>query len=56
VEGEALIEVLVLPGGSSLFGEAALDAIRQWRYRPAVQDGRAVAAFHRVRFVFKLKV
>jgi protein TonB len=68
VEGEALIEVLVLPdgscgeaklvecSGSSLFGEAALEAIRQWRYRPAVQDGRAVAASHRVRFVFKLKV
>lgn len=67
LEGEALLEITVLPdglcgdarvvecSGSSLFGEAALAAVRSWRFRPAVRGGQAVAAVVPVRFVFRLR-
>ncbi len=67
LEGEALLEITILPDGacgevrvlectgSSLFGEAALAAVRKWRYRPAVRNGQAVAAVVPVRFVFRLR-
>jgi protein TonB len=67
LEGEALVEIAVLPdgacggarvlecSGSSLFGEAALAAVRAWRYKPAVRNGQAVAAVVPVRFVFRLR-
>jgi protein TonB len=67
LEGQALLEITVLPdglcgearvvecSGSSLFGEAALAAVRSWRFRPAVRGGQAVAAVVPVRFVFRLR-
>lgn len=67
LEGEALVEFIVLPdgtcgevrlvecSGSPRFGEAAVSAVRKWRYRPAVRDGKAVEAVVRVRFVFRLR-
>jgi protein TonB len=62
VEGYALVELrirrdgsvaeprVVDCAGSRLFGEAALEAVREWRYAPL----RAERA-HRVRFAFKLR-
>lgn len=59
LEGTVTVEILVLPdgtcgeakvvenSGSSLFADAALDAVRRWTYRP-------VACTHRVRFIFRL--
>jgi protein TonB len=41
--------------GSPLLDDAALAAVRSWRYRPALLDGRPVASVRRVRFVFKLE-
>jgi protein TonB len=67
LEGEALLEITILAdgacgevrvlecSGSSLFGEAALAAVRKWRYRPAARNGQAVAAVVSVRFVFRLR-
>jgi TonB family protein len=67
VEGHALIEVTVLADGtcadprlvectgSSLFGDAALETILLWRYRPALENGRPVSVTQRVRFIFRLK-
>lgn len=66
-EGEALVEVMVREDGtcadprliechgSALFGEAALDAIRAWRFRPAMRNGRPISVSQRVRFIFRLK-
>jgi protein TonB len=39
------IEVLAAPRGDLGFVEAALAAVRQWRYRPASQAGRPVAVY-----------
>jgi protein TonB len=67
LEGEALIEITILPdgacgearlvgcSGSPLFGEAALAAVRKWRYRPAARNGQTVVAVVPVRFVFRLR-
>ncbi|HVN75699.1 MAG TPA: TonB family protein [Thermoanaerobaculaceae bacterium] len=35
-------------------GQAALDAVRMWRYRPATLNGRAVAVFLTISVVFQL--
>jgi len=39
---EGLIESLRLHGGHPLLAPAALDAVRQWRYRPATLNGHPV--------------
>lgn len=33
----------------------AIDAVREWRYRPAIRDGRPVAVRVRHRFVYRLR-
>lgn len=38
------------------FGQAALDAIRQWRFEPAKRDGNAAAARQRISISFKPEV
>ena len=40
--------------GSPLFDEAALEAVRQWRFVPARQGDNAVAAWVQVPIVFRL--
>lgn len=37
-----------------LFDEAALDAIKQWRFKPRLRDGRPVASKALQKFEFKL--
>ena len=34
---------------------AALDAVRQWTFKPAVQDGKPVASLFNLTINFKLK-
>lgn len=40
--------VQVLQGAGAAFDSAAVEAVRQWRFRPGLQSGRAVAAWVRV--------
>jgi len=49
-----LIQDLKLMGGSLLLGEAAFRAVRQWRYKPYFQNGRAVDAQTLITVDFKL--
>ncbi len=67
LEGAVVVEILILADGTCgeakvvenagpvAFAEAALEAVRKWKYRPALRGDRAVASTQRVRFVFKLK-
>ncbi len=41
--------------GHACLDEAALDALRSWRFNPAMRDARPIASTQRVRFVFKLQ-
>lgn len=41
--------------GHLLLDEAGLRAVRDWRFTPALKDGRPVVSSRRVRFTFKLK-
>jgi periplasmic protein TonB len=43
-----------LVSGPPLLAAAATDAVRQWRYNPAVLDGKAVEVQKRITIVFKL--
>jgi len=63
-EGEVELEVIVTPrgriagidvvGSDPLFDDAAVEAVSQWRFAPALQDGHPVGASMRVVVVFKL--
>lgn len=67
LEGEVVVEVTILPDGTCAdvkvvehagvgsFADAALDALRKWKFRPATRDGDPIAFIQRVRFIFRLK-
>lgn len=51
-------ELVSAKGGAREFTSMvnnALDAVRRWRYRPAVQDGRPVAAYFTVTIEYRLE-
>ncbi len=64
LEGKVTVRVLVgkmgevkkveLENGSPLFEEAAIEAARQWTFRPALANGRPVAVWVRIPFVFRM--
>ncbi|NMM38146.1 MAG: energy transducer TonB [Glaciimonas sp.] len=54
VEGSAGEVRIQNSSGSSLFDEAALHAVRQWRFIPARQGDTAVAAWVQVPIIFQL--
>ena len=41
--------------GSTILDDAALAAVRSWRYRPATLGGKPTPSVRRVRFVFRLE-
>jgi protein TonB len=41
--------------GSKVLDEAALAAVRTWKYRPATLNGHPTPSVRRVRFVFRLE-
>lgn len=63
IEGLVKLEVLVMPDGTvagarlidgePLLGEAAAAAVRQWTYKPALVDGKAVPALINVQVDFQ---
>lgn len=52
-----VVAVRIVPGKTSqpLLEEAALTAVRQWKYEPAVKDGKAVGVTFTVTINFALK-
>lgn len=66
-QGEALVRVRLDPDGSAaeilvwrgsgfdLLDRAALAAVRDWKFLPAVRDGRAVAAWVEIPIRFHLR-
>lgn len=62
IVGLVKLEVLVLQDGTvigvrhihgpSLLGDAAADAVRQWKYEPVIVDGKAVPALFEVHITF----
>ena len=65
VEGRVLVRVLIdktgvvrkveVESSSPLFDDAAVEAVRQWTFRPAVESGEPVAAWIRIPIVFRMK-
>jgi protein TonB len=41
--------------GSRVLDDAAIAAVKSWRYRPATLNGKPVPSVRRVRFVFRLE-
>jgi protein TonB len=41
--------------GSAILDNAALAAVKVWRYKPALQGGKPIPSVRRVRFVFRLE-
>lgn len=51
----AVEELRVLRSANPLLDRAVLDAVRQWRYKPATLNGRAVSVYLTVTVTFGLK-
>ncbi len=49
------VKVLRSPGANLGFEESAMDAVRQWRYKPGVQNGRPVDVYFTIVVEFILK-
>jgi len=49
------VKVLRSPGANLGFEESAIDAVRQWRYKPGVQNGRPVDVYFTIVVEFILK-
>lgn len=66
LEGVVLVDFTVEPDGTcthvavaessgySMFDDAAVRAVQEWRYQPAQSDGQAIAQAKSIRIVFKL--
>jgi TonB family protein len=54
VDKEGRVEKAEVLSGDPLLSQAALDAVRQWRYKPAVRSGVAVAHDGTAHVVFQL--
>jgi len=50
-----VVDVTVLRSTNSLFEDAALSAVRQWRYEPALSGGQPVAVYFTVIVDFRLE-
>jgi protein TonB len=48
-------EVTVLSSNNPMFNDAAIEAVKQWKYKPATQNGRPVSVFYTVRVDFRLR-
>jgi protein TonB len=49
------INALEVVSGSPFFVQAALDAVRQWRYRPTMLNGEPVEVDTTITVIFRLK-
>ncbi len=55
VSREGRITSLEVVSGPPLFVQAALDAVRQWRYRPTLLGGEPVEVETTITVVFRLE-
>ena len=55
ISREGNIEALQLVSGHPLLAPAALDAVRQWRYRPYILNGQTVAVDTQITVNFHLE-
>ena len=55
ISREGRIESLEVVSGSPFFAQAALDAVRQWRYRPTLLDGEPVEVETTITVEFRLQ-
>jgi protein TonB len=54
-EDGSVEDVTVLRASNPIFVRSAVDAVRQWKYRAALQSGRPVRVYFTVRVEFQLK-
>ena len=54
IGAEGRIRELQVTSGHPLLVQAALDAVRQWVYRPTLLSGRPVEVITTIRVVFRL--
>ncbi len=47
------VKTLKVVGGHQVFRQAALDAVSQWVYKPAMQNGKAIEVLTRVEILFR---
>jgi protein TonB len=51
---DGAVQQLTVISGNSMLATAASDAVRQWRFKPLVQNGRAVQFQTRIKVHFVL--
>jgi len=54
-EDGSVEDVEVLRSSSPLFTDSAVEAVRGWKYRPALQNGRPVRVYFTVRVEFRIE-
>ena len=54
VQGNAAEVTVVTGSGYAVLDQAAVDAVRRWKFSPALDSGRPVAMPHDVRIRFRL--
>jgi protein TonB len=52
---DGTIQLLQAVGGDPLFFRSALDAVRQWRYRPTILNGQAVEVETTITVIYRLQ-
>lgn len=55
IDATGHVTTMKVVSGPSLLHQAAMDALRQWKYQPAMLDGKAVAMHLTVTIQFRLK-
>ncbi len=54
-EGGSVEEVIVVSATDKAFGDSALEAVRHWRFKPGILDGKAVTTRMQQAFPFQLR-
>lgn len=53
IDEEGLVQDVIVTAGHSMLQEAAVDAVRQWRYLPTIRDGKPVPVHTMVTVFFR---
>ena len=55
IEANGKISAMKIVSGPALLHQAAMEALRQWKYQPATLDGKAVSMHLTVTIQFRLQ-